>query len=584
MLVTLFGPVFWMEMRARTRRLRYYLVRSLFVTALFAVVSLVFANYQSPVTGRPAVSGIRDYATLGERFFVAFSITEFLGILFFVPLYFAGAVAADRERNVLDLLFTSHLTNREIISGKLLARLLDLASLLFVGFGTLSIITMLGGIPWVRGLYVIGSTVTTVLFTAALAILVSIGARRVMAAIMITYLLMFLLWCVGPFIGVIYAQMAGGIFTTPIAAAFGVNPLFGMLTRVLTDSPAPWGDNYWYCFIGYGLGGLVLVGVDVALLRRLALWVSTRADSRPAATGREQRPRRIATVWNNPVAWREVRTIAAHRRMRWVRIMTLLLLLTVSSILWIAWLVDIVEGRSSLNVDLDPLCFVVTVTSVVAWLLVALQGGVSLAFEREHATWDAVLATPLSGLYIVVGKLLGVLRSSIFAVAFPIGFIAVGCFHRVCSPRATILSVAVILIYSVVFAALGIFCSQWSRTSTKGAGWAGGITLVLCMGIPLAVEWQLDQVRKYQSFPATFVSPSFALSYAVYEHADGRTGDAYGRNRLMLQLGSLPVEWTWGGRTAITMVHAVFALVAGTAMLSAVVWMIETNERSGLWP
>ena len=60
----------------------------------------------------------------------------------------------------------------------------------------------------------------------------------------------------------------------------------------------------------------------------------------------------------------------------------------------------------------------------------------SFAYEREHSTLDALLTTPLRSSYILSGKLAGILRSSAFALAFPVLFTVLAWGREVISPRA----------------------------------------------------------------------------------------------------------------------------------------------------
>jgi hypothetical protein len=172
---------------------------------------------------------------------------------------------------------------------------------------------------------------------------------------------------------------------------------------------AVWTNALWVSTAFYGSAALVLMAVSVLAIRRLGLWASRErvVQDRPA-----DRRRRTRTVWSNPVAWREVKTIAVHRRMRWARILSLVFCLLFSSIVWVGWVADWLDNRRALSLDIEQVSAVIACTASVAWVLMALLGSVSFSYEREHSTLDNLLASPLSAAQIVLGKLRGIARSS----------------------------------------------------------------------------------------------------------------------------------------------------------------------------
>jgi hypothetical protein len=211
--------------------------------------------------------------------------------------------------------------------------------------------------------------------------------------------------------------------------------------------------------------------------------------------------------------------------MRWARILCLLFSFMFTAVLWVGWIADWLQGRTALSMDADNVSGVIACTATVAWILMALQGAVSFSHEREQSTLDALLTTPLAGYHIVFGKLQGIVRSSAFALAFPIGFALVALYRNVTTWRAAVLSIAIILLVGIFAACLGLACSVRLGSSGKACGLAAGITLVLCLGVPMASEAFIGWGRHHAWHKVTFVSPSQNLSWAIYdEHA--RTVDS----------------------------------------------------------
>ena len=256
--------------------------------------------------------------------------------------------------------------------------------------------------------------------------------------------------------------------------------------------------------------------------------------------------------------------------MRWPRIFALLFMVMFSCPIWVAWLADFLEGRRALSSDIHVLTFTVTCTAVVAWFLMAVQTSVSFAYERDHGTLDAILTTPMTASFIVLGKLAGVYRSSAFAVLFPLAFIVYAYTSSVVSWRAAVLASVVLFITGFAAAAWGMVCSVRAGSSTKASGWALGVLLVLFVGAPLLMQLLLRRPDQYDWLPLTLVSPSLNISYAIFENAD-----------YSYPYGGISELYTWMGLLILSCVHLTFALVlAFVFTIYSIIW-VERSYRSG---
>jgi ABC-type transport system involved in multi-copper enzyme maturation permease subunit len=103
------------------------------------------------------------------------------------PAYLAGAVAGERERRTLDVLFTTELTNGDIVLGKLAARAAHLGGVLLAGLPLLALIQLWGGVDGrllAAAFLVMGLDLLTV---GAVSVLVSAHARTVSGALLASY-------------------------------------------------------------------------------------------------------------------------------------------------------------------------------------------------------------------------------------------------------------------------------------------------------------------------------------------------------------------------------------------------------------
>src|SRR5688572_12252136 len=118
--MTLFGPVFHKELLELSRRRSTYYLRALAGTAMLVIVLLYALNPNLPVE---SLSTAKRQAAIGEVVFHQWMWLQFWIVCGSMPLLVCSLIAAEREAGSLELLFTTHLTDREIVAGKLASRI-----------------------------------------------------------------------------------------------------------------------------------------------------------------------------------------------------------------------------------------------------------------------------------------------------------------------------------------------------------------------------------------------------------------------------------------------------------------------------
>src|SRR5438132_4733439 len=137
------GPVFYYEWVTASRRWQMYAVRSLFVTVLLAALTIVWWRELAHVR---TWQGLESYARVGTTFCTILLTTLFALVVMLSPTVSAGAVCQDKARGPLFHLFTTDLSDAEIVLGKLMARLLPLVGLIACSVPVLFLSTLFGGI------------------------------------------------------------------------------------------------------------------------------------------------------------------------------------------------------------------------------------------------------------------------------------------------------------------------------------------------------------------------------------------------------------------------------------------------------
>jgi ABC-type transport system involved in multi-copper enzyme maturation permease subunit len=146
------GPLFFYDVVRMARRGRSTLLRCVYALALFGNLYLAYHTHfpghdllAHPFDTQRAVRPA-ELSRLAEEFVYSILWLQTAAIYVLTPAYLAGALAEEKERGTLELLFTTHLSDREIVIGKLAARLVHLAGVLLAGVPLLVLTQLWGGV------------------------------------------------------------------------------------------------------------------------------------------------------------------------------------------------------------------------------------------------------------------------------------------------------------------------------------------------------------------------------------------------------------------------------------------------------
>lgn len=185
---TILGPLFQYELLAATRRGRHAVLRcavgAVLLAALFTVYSAVSGSnevFADPFGAGPTIPA-REQAQFAEGFAAACLAAEFLLVLLLTPAWVADAIVRDKERRSLEYLLVTDLSDREIVVGKLAARLAYLAAVLLTGLPILALTQLFGGIDPVRLALASGTIFVTLLSLGSVCIVISVNARTTVSA------------------------------------------------------------------------------------------------------------------------------------------------------------------------------------------------------------------------------------------------------------------------------------------------------------------------------------------------------------------------------------------------------------------
>ncbi len=474
------AAVFQHEMLLAARRRRDHFLRWVYAALLLTLV--------------PALTPLGNPGPHGAAYVQAF--TDFLNLhlaclLLLTPALAAGAITDEKTSGTLIGLLTSNLRPAEIVLGKTAARATQAFAVALAGLPLAAFFGTLGsGAPWFAPALLAVSAVVVVA-VASVSLLASVWCRRTRDAVLVTYL------ALAAGFGLALALR----WTRWAWLAADLDPWRAM---ALDDPPE----------IGRRLGRFTVAWmVPAAITALLACWRLRPAYLRQLrATGRARprwwqaaRPR----VRGNPVAWRE-RCVLGIAPAAWMRTLPRwpgVALVALASAAGFAWLTyrALPPGTTLADLTLDPWLHVHPMIDddaalavvrthgltalLLLTLLVAIRASGSIAEERERATWDGLLLTPISTRQIVRGKFWGILRAGLpYLAAYAVGTVPLSWLIGLPAVFDALAVVAALFFAAAWVAAIGVYCSACLRQSwrslllTLAASYVGGAVILAPVG------------------------------------------------------------------------------------------------------
>jgi ABC-type transport system involved in multi-copper enzyme maturation permease subunit len=505
----LVGPLFFYELLRLARRGRSTLLRCLYALALLGVLYFVYAHHfpHAPLLTNPFTEGLglplADLARLAGGFVAAVVALQGLVVVLCAPAYLAGAIAEERERRTLELLFTTHLTDREIVLGKLCGRLAHLAGVLLAGLPVLSVLQLWGGVDAAALLAGFVVTVMTLFSVGGICLLCSALARDSLTAVLTSYTVVL---C-GAAASVV---LPGCFIASPLSFMLVVEELLGAdaLHQIIPwpsmSGHASFGDGailfmaFVYALI-HGTIGVCCLWSAEAHLRGLPPQLPRKPRGRTlSGWGPEETPvallveppaRPCHPVTDPPLLWKEVYHGAGPAAAWSFRAVYLPAVATLFGLLLAVVLVGVVLIAPSQSLSFwqaehlivhdaaNPVLRIVVILLAGAWGLgVAWRAVGSVSRERARGTLVGLLMLPGDRSAVLNAKWLGGplryrwLGYGLLA-ALTVGLVS-GAFH----PLAVLLLAAAVVAYVAFLASLGVWLSLVSRNT---------LTAYLCMALVL---------------------------------------------------------------------------------------------------
>jgi ABC-type transport system involved in multi-copper enzyme maturation permease subunit len=429
------GPILDKELRVSSRRRRNYVLRPAYVIVLafFVVVTwthvvvlssnIIYQKAQMAVAGRYIVESILTF--------------QFIAAQIIAIIMLSTAVSDEILHRTLGVLMTTPVSSFQIVTGKLLSKLLQIILLLAISLPLLIIVRFLGGVDIS---YIISSlcvTLTAVIFAGSLSLFFSIFSRKAYLVIILTILTIGVLFVMLPlwlnslifdhrhisekilYFNSFITHLNPYLFfsasvkllldqTTNISSLF-LNPGYKLTLKFFL----------WpvHCAFMLALSSVVIY-LSTKYVRRIGLAQisggfgvnSLVRRSKLAASSKKTNVKKkdtaIRSVKGSPVVWKEMISRFSSREKIFVGTIIAVELIMIVAM----YLFPFIAGNVGIEIAYTSY---LGIFLGMGLLSVIIFSAACIASEKEAGTWPILLTTTLTDRQILLGKTVGVLRRSI---------------------------------------------------------------------------------------------------------------------------------------------------------------------------
>ena len=567
----IFGPILPYDLITSSRRVRWYVLRFCLAGLMLFVLWKAAERFDDMVEWNGG-SREKAKAEFAENFYVAFASIHLTAALLLATAFLGGSIADERRRRILEFMFATDLTNREIILGKFASRAYMIGVLLFGSLPILACTMLFGGVvvDWIVQLAVV--TASTLLCFGGLSVLVSTSIARPRDAVVRSMALSAIV-LIGPYIFLLFGW---GVPWIPswVDRVSVLNP-YHLLSHQQSMAGNHAAEIVWErtfeTFLAQSAVGVVALTWAVLTVRRTVV-------KTPGATSGKKPLPRLRRLFRPelgdwpPIFWREAFSEPAVKsRGPLGRAIAIFIFASINLGIVATWLYA-VQPWSSHDPSMMAMGIVAVLVSCITQLTIATRAASLVTSEREADTWTTLIAGPISAGDIVTGKVLGAIVGfwhllvpfalcwllaaftspaeamfrgvSMFAVCLLLAFVNanIGFFFSMRSKSTTAATVKTII--AVLFLAGGylipISLFLW------GAGEEGVLALseAFLIGFPAFADGHASAPHEQKAWAAFVVGMFLYVMIAAILHAHNRAffDGAVGRAQATFRPGVPPVE------------------------------------------
>ncbi len=521
------GPILGKELRVLSRLKRSYLMRALYLLVLMLFMSLLWFDVTR--TSSYSVLQASRMSEAAEGIILGIVWFQFIAAQILALILCSTAINQELVQRTLPTLMTTPITSFQIVMGKLVSRLWQIALLLAVSLPLLATVRVFGGIPWMYVAAALSITLSLVLLVCALTIFFSALFKRAYVVIIVTVIALAVLFAVIP---VVILLLEESFPRSSIAGwlagkfVFYTNPY--LLLAELTDDLSylswhpPHGQSPLMC---WPVQPVALTAISI-----LALWAScliTRKAALRHLVARTQRveykmpPRQSKTYWlyhpfflhamvertiGTGLIWKEFLqpVLGKYRKVVFVSLILLAIGFVVGSLVALS-----TGGFGLFTAVVSGSVFGLLALSILFTIIIP---ATSITAEKEAGTWLVLLTTCYSDYGILGGKLVGIARR-IIVVWSPFLFIGFLAAYVSDDSFAIYWLIATIVVAAGFVASSGLyFSSRFSRSNTAVICNLA-LTAVLWVAIPFVLFTMQEIFGNFNRYLVNMLHISLAQLY-----------------------------------------------------------------------
>ncbi|HVX13634.1 MAG TPA: hypothetical protein VHC22_20795 [Pirellulales bacterium] len=480
----LVGPVFTREVVTSPRRARMYIARSAYVLALLVLLTTAW----QVLAGTQEVRNLGDLARFGATVFAILAPLQLAVTTFFAALSAASAVAAEKDRQTLTLLLLTHLSNVELVLGKLMAAMLNVFTLILAALPLFMLLSLLGGVSFEQIGRVFAVTLASAFAAGSLGSTLALWREKTFQTLAMTAMAL-VIWLAACEAAARIAMAKGWHEWAAVAAGF--SPWRAMIeaTRPYPqDLPALGiaGNAVWLFLLVAAVVAVLLNGIGIWRVRK---WNPSQEAGRTIPDKEEDRGEATApkakvvsrAVWDNPIIWREMRTWAYGRKIVVVRLAYLVVFALALGGLYSLANQPGTLARSDAAVVIVPFF-------VLSLVLINAQSVTALTSERDARALDLLLVTDLTPQEFIYGKLGGIFYNTKEMVVLPLVLCGYLWFRDAISLENVLYLSLGWLVLCAFAAMLGVHVGMTYASSRGGIAVSLGTVFFLFVGVAVCMR------------------------------------------------------------------------------------------------
>jgi ABC-type transport system involved in multi-copper enzyme maturation permease subunit len=405
----IFGPHFYYDLIRLARRGWPTLARVIFLVVMLISMAVMYRTQSDTVN----LTNPAEYAIRAQRYATVLIAIQDLLVLVLLPVYVASAIAEEKENQTLEALSLTHLSDRELVLGKLGGRVMHVGAIALSTVPLLAFMYLWGNVDFLYLLYHELNTFLLLISAGSLCIWVSSHEESVFNAVSRSY----------PWLALMALFGVGGAFALPW--------ILGGIKHAFERAGGDVEPIYWlpipFIVVLHPLFAYYMVRETIARVEHLrksekrgsrkstgAISLTDAPAPAPEKAGKrgQVKTRIHPLAWpivGDAVFWKECIKDGTRFSLtyRWF-LVTLGILPLVGAIVQLAAGEAGEQGRKSLlSLVYSPVFTAYFISLAAYFMVVVFQTTMSVAGEREHGTLQTLLMVPNDRTQILFSKWIG---------------------------------------------------------------------------------------------------------------------------------------------------------------------------------